>query len=65
MVLQVSKMRHRHLFKEVENGIEMIDIVHYKLPYGVLGKVIEKLIVKKKIERIFDYRERVITDVFN
>ena len=55
---------HRHIFKEVEGGIEMIDMVHYKLPFGLLGKLMEKLIVKGKVERIFDYREKVIQDAF-
>jgi ligand-binding SRPBCC domain-containing protein len=55
---------HRHQFKQVDGGVEMIDMVHYALPFGILGKIAEKLIVKKKVKAIFDYREKVISDLF-
>ncbi len=55
---------HRHIFKEVENGIEMIDVVHYELPFGFLGRLAEKMIVRKKVEAIFDYRSTVIDGLF-
>lgn len=55
---------HRHSFKEKNGGIEMIDVVHYKLPLGLLGKLAEKLIVQRKLKEIFDYREKVITSNF-
>ena len=56
---------HRHLFKETDHGVEMIDVVHYKLPFGMLGKLIEKLVVRKKVNKIFDYRDRQIKRIFN
>ena len=55
---------HRHLFKEIPEGIEMTDIVHYKAPFGILGKLMEKLFIQKKVESIFNYREKVIKDFF-
>lgn len=59
-----SIWHHRHLFKEIDGGIEMIDIVHYKLPFGFLGKLLERLVVRKKLESIFNYREKVIHQYF-
>lgn len=55
---------HRHLFVEKEGKVEMIDIIHYKLPFGLLGKLAEKLIVRKKLNNIFDHRERTIQSLF-
>jgi len=56
---------HEHHFKKVEGGIEMIDIVHYKLPLGILGKFAHWLFVKKQLNEIFDYRTQAMEEYFN
>ncbi len=55
---------HQHHFKEVEGGVEMIDLVHYKLPLGFLGKIAHWLFVRKQLEGIFDYRYRFLEEHF-
>lgn len=55
---------HQHHFKEVEAGVEMIDIVHYKLPLGALGSLANFLFVRKQIKGIFDYRFRFLEEYF-
>jgi len=55
---------HEHHFKEVEGGVEMTDIVSYEIPFGVLGKLAHPLIVKKKLEEIFDYRFKKVDEIF-
>ena len=32
-----SLWHHQHHFKEIDGGIEMKDIVHYKIPFGFIG----------------------------
>lgn len=56
---------HQHILKQTANGIEMTDIIHYKLPFGWIGRLVNNLIVKKKLERIFDYRREKLDDLFN
>lgn len=56
---------HRHDFIENENGVLMIDIVDYELPLGFLGEIAHGLFVKKKLEHIFDYRTKVLEEMFN
>ena len=51
---------HEHHFKEVEGGVEMTDIVSYVLPMGFLGRMIHPIIVKKKLEEIFDFRFKAV-----
>src|SRR5690606_37400643 len=34
---------HKHFLNEIEGGIEMEDIVHYKLPMGFIGKIFHSL----------------------
>lgn len=51
---------HKHFFKEIDGGVEMIDSVHYALPLGVLGRIAHWLFVKKKLTAIFEYRRKVL-----
>ena len=51
---------HEHHFKEVEGGVEMTDIVSYELPLGILGRMMHPIIVKKKLEEIFDFRFKAV-----
>jgi len=55
---------HEHHFKEIEDGIEMTDILFYDLPYGILGRLVHKLFVKKKVDEIFHYRDQKIRELF-
>lgn len=59
-----SFWHHQHHFKEVHNGIEMTDIVHYKIPFWFLGDVANSLIVKNQLKKIFDFRKEVTDKTF-
>ena len=41
-------------------GVEMTDIVSYELPMGFLGRMMHPIIVKKKLEEIFDFRFKAV-----
>ena len=55
---------HQHHFKAVAGGVEMIDIVHYKLPFWFLGDIAHALFVKNKLQQIFDYRKIAVEKKF-
>ncbi|SHI48635.1 Ligand-binding SRPBCC domain-containing protein [Mesonia phycicola] len=55
---------HKHFIKEIEGGIEMEDIIHYKLPFGLLGRIAHPIIVKNKLEEIFAYRQKKLIELF-
>jgi ligand-binding SRPBCC domain-containing protein len=55
---------HQHHFEQVEGGILMTDIVNYAIPYGFIGRIAHSLIVKKKLQRIFLFREETIAHLF-
>lgn len=55
---------HEHWFKEVEQGVEMIDRVNYVLPFGPLGKLVHALIVKRQLQQIFAYRNKRLIEIF-
>ena len=55
---------HQHNFKAIEGGVEMIDIVHYKLPLWFLGDIANVLFVKRKLKKVFDHRFTQIEKLF-
>lgn len=55
---------HTHTFLKKDNGVLMKDHVKYELPFGVIGRIAQMLIVKKKIEQIFIYRKEVLKKLF-
>lgn len=56
--------RHHHEFVPNQNGVLMVDTVDYELPFGIIGKMVHSLMVKKKLEHIFDYRYQVLEALF-
>jgi len=59
-----SFWHHKHFLKQIPGGVEMEDIVHYKLPMGILGRIAHPFLVKPKLKEIFDYREKKMTEIF-
>jgi ligand-binding SRPBCC domain-containing protein len=59
-----SLWHHQHLFKEITGGVEMTDIVHYKIPYWFIGDIANVLFVKKQLDNVFMYRLEKIEAIF-
>ncbi|MBX3044098.1 MAG: SRPBCC family protein [Candidatus Kapabacteria bacterium] len=59
-----SFWHHSHFIKPVDGGVEMEDIVYYKLPFGFLGKLVEPFLVKPRLKQIFNYRWKVLEQRF-
>lgn len=59
-----SLWHHKHFIKEIEGGIEMEDLLHYKLPFGVLGQLAHPFLVKPKLDEIFEYRKNILVELF-
>jgi len=55
---------HKHFLKEIPGGVEMIDIIDYKLPFGILGQLVHPFLVKPKLDAIFDYRRKKLIELF-
>jgi ligand-binding SRPBCC domain-containing protein len=56
---------HKHFFEATENGTKMTDVVHYALPLGFIGRIMNTLVVKNKLQEIFDYRCVKVDEMFN
>lgn len=55
--------QHKHAIQPVEGGVEIRDVIHYALPFGPLGGL-ANFFVRIQMERLFDYREKMLTDFF-
>jgi len=51
---------HQHIFRTVPDGVEIQDVVEYRLPFGVLGQIAHAVMVRRQLQAIFDYRGRVM-----
>lgn len=59
-----SLWHHKHFIREIDGGVEMEDLIHYKLPFGILGRLVHPLLVKPKLNEIFQYRENKLIEIF-
>lgn len=57
--------RHEHTFEEREGLTLMCDRVQYEMPFGLIGDVVQRLIVARQLQDIFDYRNRKIRRIFS
>jgi len=56
---------HAHTFTGTDDGTVIVDEVHYSLPFGVLGRCIHALFVKRQLEFIFARRAYLIERIFS
>lgn len=59
-----SLWHHKHFLKEIPGGIEMEDIIDYKIPMGILGQLVHPILVKPKLDEIFEYRRKKLIELF-
>ncbi len=55
---------HTHRFEASGGGTLMTDVVRYRLPFGIVGRVAHALNVRRDLERIFDYRLQRVSERF-
>lgn len=55
-----KKFKHQHIFKQMQTGTKMIDILEYKTPYFIFGSVFNHLILKKYLTKFLITRNNFI-----
>ena len=59
-----SFWHHKHFIRAIEGGVEMEDLIHYKVPLGWLGQLVQPIIVKPKLEAVFNFRKTQLEAIF-
>ena len=54
---------HSHELNQTSAGVQLIDRVHYKVPYGIFGSLLHAFFIRKTLQRIFDYRQEKIGEI--
>ena len=60
-----SLWKHTHTFIKEKEGTTIYDKIHYIVPLGIFGKIINLLWITKDLESIFTYRRKKIDQYFN
>jgi ligand-binding SRPBCC domain-containing protein len=55
---------HQHHFKEITGGVHITDILTYALPYGIIGRLVNAVLVEKEVKKIFSFREEAVKKLF-
>ncbi len=57
---------HEHWFEELPNGKTLMkDKISYKIPFGVLGHLAQRVFIKKQLHAIFEHRYTSLEKLFN
>ena len=57
-----KSFHHEHHFKATENGTIMIDLADFETPYGIIGKIANRIFLRSYIEKFLIKRNAVIKD---
>ena len=60
-----SFWHHTHTFTATEEGTIIADEVRYTMPFGILGRIAQYLVVRHQLERIFTFRQEQILALFH
>ena len=55
---------HLHTLAATDDGTEISDEVRYRLFLGPLGELVRRLVVRRWLDSIFDYRTRAVAEWF-
>ena len=52
------RFRHVHEFSEDSAGTTMVDRIKYEAPFGLVGRVLEKLVLARYLQKLIEARNR-------
>ena len=60
-----KKWIHEHKLQETPKGIIMHDTIKYIPPFGIIGRIANWIFIKRRVMKIFDYREQILNQIFH
>lgn len=60
-----SLWHHTHTFQALHDGTLISDSIRYKVPFGFLGRIFAGWYVKRDVQKIFNYRKKQISEIYN
>jgi len=60
------RWHHEHTFESTDDGTLIRDVVHYDLPLRwLIGWLVHPVFVRRDLQKIFSYRQKVLADIFS
>jgi ligand-binding SRPBCC domain-containing protein len=53
---------HKHIFIKHGNISELKDVVTFKMPFGFIGKLLERFVIKD-LQKMFDFRHKITKEI--
>ncbi|MFN3754569.1 SRPBCC family protein [Flavobacterium sp.] len=60
---QFKYFRHEHTFVTQNGHTAMIDFLQYKVPFGIVGKLFNKILLRKHLENLLSKRNRILKNL--
>jgi ligand-binding SRPBCC domain-containing protein len=51
--------RHRHIVESHRDGAILLDDIEYTPPFGLLGRIVDGIVIKPRLRKVFAFRHRV------
>ena len=58
-----KSFKHQHFFEQKENFVEVTDVLEYETPYGIFGKLLDKILLKKHLTNFILHRNAVLKNL--
>lgn len=55
-----KSFKHQHIFQKKENQTIMTDILEYETPFGFIGKIFNRLLLKNHLTKFIQNRNKII-----
>jgi ligand-binding SRPBCC domain-containing protein len=55
-----NSMRHEHHFSKQKSQVIMKDVFQFRSPYGILGRLVDKLVMEKHLTALLTDRNTII-----
>lgn len=56
--------QHQHHFRQIKDGVQITDVVNYALKFRSFGRLVHAVLIKKQLEKIFDFRQKRLDQIF-
>lgn len=56
------RFRHIHEFSQDSAGTTMVDRIEFEAPFGPIGRLVEKLVLARYLQRLIETRNRYLAD---
>jgi len=57
-----KRFRHEHIFLKTDDGTLMTDVFEYKSPFGILGKLADKLFLQQYMTDLLSKRNEIVKE---